>query len=365
MSNHRTCCCGCNSLYRVFVPCTETDESVDVRRAATTVVALDAEYGAGAWEGVVYLYNGQCGCDEYCGTWVCDARADVEDINGDKVNICIAVPCDAVSAAYPCPTCTDSELPFINVRSTDIASRFTAVATDCCDDVCPTTCEAKPKVLSGDCAAWTYPGDYTVPDPVLTAGGVSWTGILGQTATLTIDSYQKVDFIVNASSTSYLFKISWTITMGNLIEANGAYCTDGNPPSTVTSGWFYQQLGVNACGSINDPDELGNCIGQTYISIDDDQNVPFDFQGRGNPDPVRGQPCPNDQMYVNLSSYSGTSPVPEDECARYETSTSSWAVARLNVGGTYPLGMDFTASNQPAAAFFWEMPITYPSDPTP
>ena len=325
------------------------------------MVALDAEYGAAAWEGVVYLYNGACGCDAYCGTWVCDSRADVEDINGDKVNICTAVPCDAVAAAYPCPTCTDTELPFVNVRSTDIASRFTVVATDCCDDVCPTTCDGGPGAKIDSCNnLWSYPGDYTVPDPILTAGGVTWTGFLGQSATLTIDSYQKVDYIVTATATTYLFKINWTITMGNFIEANGAYCTNGNPPNTVTSGLFYQELRVGVCVTIDDPDG-GHCIGQTYISIDDALNVPFDFRNRGNPDPVRGNPCPNDTLFVDLTNYTGTSPVPEDECARYGTSTSSWAVARLNVGGSYPLGIDFTASNQPSAAFFWEMPITYPA----
>jgi hypothetical protein len=369
MSLHRKCCCGCESVYRVFVPCDETDGSVNAKMVATTVTALDLTFGP-TWEDAVMLFNGACACDAYCGTWQCDTRANPLDDQGRPINICTAVPCDEAISYNPCPECNDEDedLPFVNVRPNDVVRRFTLVATDCCDDVCPTTCEQNPKLEYGDCGNWTYPDDYGVPDPILTAGGVSWTGILGQSATLTIDSYQKVDYIVNplTSSTSYLFKVSWTITMGNFIEANGAYCPSGGPPSTSTSGWFYHQLYVQACGSINDPDELGNCLGIDYVSIDDAQNVPADFRGRGNPDPVRGRPCPNDSMYVDLTTYNGTSPVQEDECARYETSSSSHAVFRLAVKGTYPLGSPPSqVANVPAGAFYWEMPITYPADPTP
>ena len=395
MSNHRMCCCGCNSLYRVFVPCTETEVSVDVRRAATTVVALDSEYGTAAWEGVVYLYNGACGCDEYCGTWQCDSRADVEDINGDKVNICTAVPCDAEAAAYPCPTCTDTELPFINVRPSDLLSRFDVIENpepgeeDCCDPRCPNDCLGEfIDPTDGTCSNWDN-ADFIWHTPVITGpANIIMNGVDGQVMTYSVGGATLAKTYIDSANSNYRYFLldvsySWTMDISNM--ASPGLCTDESPPKTTGSGNFFYSVYQSVCSTKNVDgtsclvvDGTGGFGAVTstlkqqvtfewpvgsgdFFEAKDDSYVCWVNRGFGNERYEFWHP----QLTTNASN------VPtEYQCARFGTKVSSYFSHRLKYpfAAGYPFFLDATEELKlqlPANLFEVQLSVTYPASYTP
>ena len=370
------CCCECTSIYRVFEPCSETNASVDVRRAATTVVALDNEYGSGGWPGTVYLYDGTCGCDAYCGTWVCDNRANVQDASGNYENICTAVPCDAATAAYPCPACTDTELPFINVRPLDLGSRFTEVDTDCCDLLCPTSCPSKPNVTSSDCGLWEHQ-EFVYIDPVLSTGGFTWTGLYGQIATFNVDSYQVVDsYEAAATSTSsfksWLIKVNYTTSMDISNMSSGGLCTNGNNPNTSVSSHLYVSFLASPCSPNLNCSPTGVGVSTTISLMQDSMTTNYPYNG-STYNIFWGIACPNnnERIYFKLTGTNLFDPVPDRPCAQYERTATKWDHQKVQCStpAGYPLGYDTAADcdqfSSSSAILRWTTSIRYPADPTP
>ena len=393
MSNHRKCCCGCNSIYRVFEPCGETPVSVDVRRAVATVAALDSAFGTAAWEGVTYLYNGQCGCDAYCGTWKCDARANVVDEDGDPLNICTAVPCDSPVApgGYgACPECTDTDLPFINVRISDILPRFTVIENpvtadaDCCDPRCPNDCQGDIiRPSDGNCGDWVG-DDFIWHTPVITGpSNIIMNGVDGQVMNYSVGGATLVDTYQDSPSSTYRYwllnlQYSWTMDISGM--SPGGLCTDESPPQTTGSGNFHYSVYQSTCGVSN----TENCLatdgtgGFMAVTSTITYNDPFEWPpGSGNFYENR------DDSYVcwtnrgfgnerfefwhpNLGSNSSN--VPDDmECARFGTKVSTFQSFRLK--SPFPNGYPFFLDGAEAAKlllpenlFEVELSVTYPQE---
>ena len=378
MSLHRKCCCGCDSIWRVFEPCEQTTDGVDAQRVVTTVAGLDLEYGEGQWQEKVYLFNGQCACDAYCGVWTCDSRANAQDEDDEYINICDSVPCDTAFSDNPCPECNDDEeLPFVMVRPADL-NRFTEV-DDCCDDACPSTCEGGSAIPPNGCSTygWTH-GDLTYHDPELTAGTMSWTGLYNQQATFRVDSYQIVDemeadptdSILN-SFKQFLVKVSYTTTMDISAMEEGGRCI--NPltdPYTVLQGVTHINVYMTACGIAPNPDG-GLCLA-INSNVDGGSNTLADFTFNGNTySNTWGIACDNpngsfpERVGWRTQSVSGGT---VKECATFggtAETTEKKSVVTQQLGG-YPLGGDFTGGfTDPSALWEWSLKLTYPEEPTP
>jgi hypothetical protein len=347
----------------VFKPCDETSSSLYLRRAVVTTAALDAEYGAGLWEGVVYHYNGQCNCEPYCGTWVCES--DVIR-TGPGINVCDPVPCDAVTAELPCPDCTDETYEdYVYVRPLDIPTRFTSVA-DCCATVCDNADACiGPLVDAGDCAGWVF-ADYTFHAPILTGASLSYTDVLGNDISINIDSYGVTDFIddVPTKSRHYLMRVDYTVGV-----TNGETCPNtGNVPGD-SSGWFYVTILVDPCDTTL-PDQA-SCVATDLTVGFNVLSVPTDFTGRGNPTPEPAYPCGQAQGDVlRVTPWTTlTAPtyvVTEDECARYNAPSSVYYTNTMDLTGTFPAAGPTPAEAEALPARMeWEVKITYPVDPTP
>lgn len=141
MTLTRTCCCvGCNSSYRVFVPCGQTFDTVDDRSPAVTFVAFEE---SGLTEGTVYFYESLDNCDDFCGTWQC--------VPGAEDNLCYP---DGGFDLSPCPDCGEDQPPYRFVRPFELEGfwpRFTAV-DGCCDEACPSDCSNQGNVVPEDCS---------------------------------------------------------------------------------------------------------------------------------------------------------------------------------------------------------------------
>ena len=141
MSQQKNCCCACSSGYKVFVPCNQTIDTVDVLAPILTLAQFAT---CGFSEGVVYLYDSP-DCDPYCGTWKC--RFDLDDTE----NHCYA--------DTDCPECSDWNgtlvPPYRLVRASELAvfcTKFTTVEGGCCDDtVCPDVDCGYGQIIPGDC----------------------------------------------------------------------------------------------------------------------------------------------------------------------------------------------------------------------
>ena len=380
MSLHRKCCCGCNSIWRVFEPCEQTTTGVDAQRVVTTVTGLDLEYGEGQWQEKVYLFNGQCACDAYCGVWTCDSRANAQDEDDEYINICDSVPCDTAFSDNPCPECNDDEeLPFVMVRPADL-NRFTEVE-DCCDDACPSTCESGNPIPSNGCSAygWTH-GDLTYHDPELTTGTMSWTGLYNQQATFRVDSYQIVDEVealptdnLNFSFKEWLVKVSYTTTMDiSAMEEGGRCINPQTDPYTVVSGYTHIQVRVTPC-RVRSNGEGGSCLTiNTNVSGGSSSLANFTWHGNTYSNDW-GIACDNpngsfpERIGWRTQTYS-SDPLTE-ECATFGDTVET--TRRMNVStsqlGGYPLGGDFdgTSFTDPSALWEWSMKVTYPEEPTP
>ena len=369
------------------MPCTETDSSVDTQQVATLVTALDTEYGAGLWEGVVYLFNGACACDAYCGTWQCDSRANNED------NICNAVPCDTPISDNPCPACNDDEeLPFVNVRPSDIAARFTVIenplvgADDCCDPRCPNDCQGDIiRPGDGNCGDWVG-DDFIWHTPVITGpSNIVMTGVDGQVMNYSVGGATLVDTYQDSPSSTYRYwllnlQYSWTMDISNM--ASPGLCTDESLPKTTGSGNFHYSVYQSTCGVSNVPaddclatDGTGGFMAVTstiiyndpfewppgsnhYYENKDDSYVCWTNRGFGNER--------FEFWHPNLTS--NASNVPDDmECARFGTKVSTFQSFRLQ--SPFPNGYPFFLDGAEAAKlllpenlFEVELSVTYPQE---
>ncbi len=144
MSNHRTCCCGsgaCSSLWRVFVPCIETEQNVSLRQPAVLTASLEA---SDLSQGVTYLYSPTLECEPYCGTWQCLTEMTEDDLCRDS-------PADPDN----CPDCdTDWTDPYRLVNQTEVDTGFFddfEAMDSCCDLDCPTVCDNYGTPLGSDC----------------------------------------------------------------------------------------------------------------------------------------------------------------------------------------------------------------------
>ena len=174
----RFCCCGCTSGYRVFVPCDETEGTVDY----IAPVLTEAQFNdMGFSEGVVYLYDA-IQCEDFCGSWKCISDADQEE------NRCHP------DVGSGCPSCEawdgTLEAPYRVIRFSEEATfpaRFTIMNDDCCDDQCPTDCSNVGQVIPADCA--------TCYDPALLQWGASVS--FTQTQQAQCDVYDGNSFVTD------------------------------------------------------------------------------------------------------------------------------------------------------------------------
>lgn len=148
MSNHRFCCCGpgCTSNFRVFMPCSDTYDTVEVLPVVLTVAQFAA---SGFSENTVYLYDASPDdCDDFCGQWICTNSADAEDA------LCY-------SDSNDCPACeewggTEPPPPWRAIRPSEEAAfyaRFTEMDDGgCCDQRCPFVDCGFGQIIPTDCA---------------------------------------------------------------------------------------------------------------------------------------------------------------------------------------------------------------------
>ena len=378
MSLHRTCCCGCNSIYRVFKPCDETDEQLYLRRAAVTISALDDEYGEGEWENVVYHYNGQCNCAPYCGTWVCES--DVIK-TGPGINVCDPVPCDATTSELPCPDCSDETYEdYVYVRPQDIPTRFTEV-DDCCETVCDnqSACEGN-LIPVGGCSqyGWTH-ADFTYHPPELTTGAVNWSTSNGITGSTTVLSYQIVDEDEALPTDTAVFSYkSWLVkvVIQNTVDFSGgdvtAWCTndDDVPVNGTGTNTIYCSFYATPCGV---PPEQSNCIGTRVTDgYGSSSKVPFTWNNTGNSFPrgvweVCGSDAPADTVACSFEPVFSNPNTDVGECARFGEKSTWTTTKRFVHEGGFPLA---GVNNDPSfdantAQTMFEVGITYPPEPSP
>lgn len=231
-----SCCCGCTSSGYVFVPCSNTYATTEVRPPFLTAAQLAL---CGMSPGTVYRYDPALGeCDPYCGSWRCVPDAD------DPENQC--------NSTYgpPCPDCApwDNTLPSVvrEYRDVELAAlcpRFTDVA-DCCADECPTDC-GYGDIVPADCAD---PACYTLAllSWSLTVSGQnlassSCTDVFGQTFTITassITAQNVVAFIDPIDPAGLIVQadvhvaFTWSPDLCAVLD-----CTDPNPSNYW---WCYQ-----------------------------------------------------------------------------------------------------------------------------
>ncbi len=383
MSLHRICCCGCNSIYRVFKPCDETDEQLYLRRPVVTLAALDEEYGEGLWEEMTFHYDGQCNCAEYCGTWVCES--DVIK-TGPGINVCDPVPCDAPTSELPCPDCTDETYEdYVYVRPQDIPTRFTEV-DDCCDESCnnQAACLGNPVDVQG-CNTFTH-GDFIYHPPTLETSTASWNALGGRASTATITSFQIVGEDEPAPSSTDSYK-SWHIKCTASMTMDNSNLPSGSPwrcgqdimPSSAGTCTFYVTVYVTPCGLGVNQEQTASVVGPTGIvgagqpGLTDEEwpNNSGDFYPR-----TIWEVCPeiefpptnpeNVGVYLDGSYF--------NQFDREYTTQAYWGgkadfVYTLGMGMTsgYPWGFetgaDFEAFNGTLSRITTS--ITYPSDPNP
>ena len=343
------------------------------------MTALDNLYGEGEWEDQVYLFNGQCACDPYCGTWVCDTRANVQNEDGDYTNICDAVPCDSPISANPCPSCGNEEdLPFIKVRPSDLASRFTEV-DDCCDSLCPTDCGGTPIPPNGcNAYGWTH-ADVIYHDPELTTGSFQWTGLYGQVAAFRVDSYQVVDEMeadptapLNMSYKEFLVKVSYTTMMNIGSMQSGGDCLNQESPNTVNSGWTHINVYMTPCRITDNPDG-GRCLAvNSSVSNGSNTLATFTFNGTQYQNQW-GEACPNanSSAFPEYIGWMTKSTGPSDADCAFFGRTAVTTIPRQvdpNQLGGYPLSYDtaddLAKFSEPSALWQWETSITYPEFPS-
>ncbi len=376
MSLHRKCCCGCNSIYRVFKPCDETDEQLYLRRPVVTLNALDEEYGVDEWKDKIYHYNGQCNCAPYCGEWVCESGVIK---TGPGINVCDPVPCDAVVSELECPDCSDETYEdYVYIRPQDIPTRFTEV-DDCCDDSCnnQSACEGSIIPANG-CSqyGWVH-SDFTYHPPELTTGSVNWTTSNGITGSTQVLSYQIVDSDEAAptdtgSYKQWLVKVVIQNSMDTSNADGTAWCTndDSPPPSGTGTNTIYCRFFVTPCGV---PDGLSGCIGTRVTdSYGSSGRSDYTFTPTGNSYPrgvweVCGSDAPADTVACSFEPVFSNPNTDVGECARFNGKSTWSTTKRFDHEGGFPLT---NVNNDPAfdAAIgqtMFEVAITYPPEPTP